>query len=135
MNIMFLLQPKKDVRYLSDTDNMNDGITKLRQSGFSAIPVIEKTNGTYLGSVSEGDFLGYMLDNNLFTPESREEVTVMDVLNPDKYQSVGVTAHMDALLLLGISQNFVPVVDGRNCFAGIITRRDIMKYYYYKNTE
>ena len=29
-----------------------------------------------------------------------------------------------------MDQNFVPVVDDRNFFMGIITRKDVLKYYY-----
>ena len=38
-------------------------------------------------------------------------------------------ADMDELLQLAMSQNFVPVVDDRGMFIGIVTRQDIMRYF------
>ena len=40
---------------------------------------------------------------------------------------------MEDLLELVLSQNFVPVVDDFGRFIGIITRKDVIKYFYDKN--
>ena len=42
-------------------------------------------------------------------------------------------SNMEDLLDLTLNQNFVPVVDDLNRFIGIITRKDIIKYFYKKN--
>ena len=44
--------------------------------------------------------------------------------------AVSVSADMNELLLRIMEQNFVPVVDDRNIFIGIVTRRDIINYFY-----
>lgn len=36
---------------------------------------------------------------------------------------------MEDLIKRALDQNFVPVVDDRGLFIGIITRKDIIKYY------
>ena len=36
---------------------------------------------------------------------------------------------MDELLAKAIDQNFVPVVDDRGSFVGIVTRKDIILYF------
>lgn len=41
---------------------------------------------------------------------------------------------MEDMLNRALNQNFVPVVDDRKMFIGIITRKDIIKYYYGKGT-
>ena len=41
---------------------------------------------------------------------------------------------MDSLIDRALNQNFVPVVDDRDLFIGIITRKDIIKYFYEKAT-
>ena len=43
-----------------------------------------------------------------------------------------VSADMDELLYLIMEQNFVPVTDDRGKFIGIVTRHDIIKYFYEK---
>jgi CBS domain-containing protein len=42
---------------------------------------------------------------------------------------VNVMADMDELLSVAVTQNFVPVVDDRGMFIGIVTRQDIMRYF------
>ena len=48
---------------------------------------------------------------------------------------VKIDETMDELLLRVMDQNFVPVVDDRMRFMGIITRKDIIKYYYDKKDQ
>ena len=40
-----------------------------------------------------------------------------------------VSATMDDLLQRVMDQNFVPVIDDRNVFVGIITRKDVIGYF------
>ena len=42
---------------------------------------------------------------------------------------------VDDLVSKSLDQNFVPVVDDRDIFIGIITRKNIIKYYYDKATN
>ena len=36
---------------------------------------------------------------------------------------------------MAMNQNFVPVTDDRGLFIGIVTRRDILQYYYDKTHQ
>ena len=45
------------------------------------------------------------------------------------YVSVHINATMEELYHRSISQNFIPVVDDRGMFIGIVTRQDIIKYF------
>ena len=56
MNIAYFLLPKSNVAYLYDDYTFRQGLEKMRYHGYTAIPVITR-NGTYVGTVSEGDFL------------------------------------------------------------------------------
>lgn len=122
MNIAFFLMPKANVTYLQAHHTLAKGIEVLRESGYTAVPVIDKT-GAYVGSVSEGDFLWQLLDSGGAAKE-----TVGEILNPEKYKPVRITAAMDELLEQVQAQNFVPVIDDRNLFMGIVTRKDIIKH-------
>ena len=44
-----------------------------------------------------------------------------------------ITASRDELLRLAMNQNFVPVTDDDGGYIGIVTRRNIMKYYFSKD--
>ena len=45
---------------------------------------------------------------------------------------VSADAAMEDLIDKALNQNFVPVVDDQKNFIGIITRKDIIKYFYNK---
>lgn len=132
MNIFFLLKPKAVVSYIYDDNSIRQGLEKLRAHKFTAIPVIKK-DGTYVGTVSEGDFLWHIVDQNKYDGiKSEEDKMVSDLMKNDRNPPVKSNATMDELLLRVMRQNFVPVIDDRNIFIGIVTRTDVIKYYYDK---
>lgn len=136
MNILYLLHPKNTVEYLFDDDTFEKGYNCLRSSSYTAIPVIDR-EGVYVGTVSEGDFLRAIMDDHLFSLEEMGDCVVGDYIRKDWNPPIKVTAQLDELVMQVMDQNFLPVVDDRGCFAGIITRRDIIKYCYdeYKKSQ
>lgn len=128
-SIVFLLTVKAYVSYLDEHCTLRQGLEKMRYHGYSAMPVISE-DGTYAGTVSEGDFLWHMIDSGMYAMKSQEEYSIRDILRKGWNPAVKIDATMDELLLRVMEQNFVPVVDDRGKFMGIITRKDIIKYYY-----
>ena len=61
MNIASLLLPKSMVAFLYDDFSLRQGLEKMKYHGYSSIPVISRDN-RYVGTVSEGDFLWYLVD-------------------------------------------------------------------------
>ena len=53
----------------------------------------------------------------------------MEIAHRRDNEPVTVTADMRGLLEKASDQNFVPVVDDKNDFIGIVTRRAIMRYW------
>ena len=53
---------------------------------------------------------------------------IRDIIRLDWNPSVKIDITMDELFKRIMNQNFVPVVDDKNLFVGIITRKDIIKY-------
>lgn len=143
MNISSFLQPKMNVSYLSEEDSALTGLRKMRKSGFTAIPVLSG-KCEYVGTISEGDFLWAMYglaekeefeDAECGDFPSREgmidslrEKKISDIHRRKKYPPVRITASMDSLIGAITRQNFVPVVDDRDVFIGIVTRRDVIRY-------
>lgn len=121
MNIAFFLTPKANVCHMLSTISIAKGIDILRECGYTAVPVIDKS-GAYIGVASEGDFLWHLLD-----ADGKKVESVGEIINKDKYRAVPITATMDELLDQALAQNFVPVVDDRGLFMGIVTRKDIIK--------
>lgn len=134
MNLFYLLKPKSTVAYLYKTNTIRQGLEKMRIHGYSAIPVIDD-NGEYIGTVSEGDFLWHILKYKKEDIKSQEQYSILDIVNEERNLPVKINVTMDELLLRVMDQNFVPVIDDRNMFIGIITRKDIIKYFYEKSKK
>ncbi len=138
MNIASFLLPKVEVSYLHDQMTVRQGLEKLRRSGYSAIPVIDGED-RYVGVVSEGDFLWNILEYNerieKITKKGLEKLTLRDIIQSGRIQAVCIDTDMEQLLGQAQYQNFVPVIDDRNVFIGIITRGDIIKYFVKKQLE
>ncbi|MGN0597013.1 MAG: CBS domain-containing protein [Ruminiclostridium sp.] len=133
MNILFLLKPKAEIAYIFDHSTLRQGLEKMKFHGYTALPVISDS-GLYVGTVSEGDFLWHIIESGKGAMQKQEEYTVSEIIRKGWNPAVKVTATMDELLLRVMDQNFVPVTDDRGTFIGIITRRDIIKYFYDKDT-
>lgn len=136
MNIAYFLVPKVEVSYLRENMSVRQGLEKLRRSGFTAVPVIDSED-RYVGVIREGDFLWKILDVNenidKITHKTLEKVTLKDMLQGGRIRAVCIDTDMEELLEQAQQQNFVPVVDDRNVFIGIVTRKDIMRYFIEKN--
>ena len=133
VNIAYFLLPKNSVAYLYDDYTFRQGLEKMRYHGYTAIPVITR-EGQYAGTVSEGDFLWRLLAEEESTQhplsmKDLEGLRIRDILNRDAYPPVRITVTMEELVNSAMQQNFIPVVDDLGNFTGIVTRKDIIRYY------
>ena len=131
MNILFFMQPKNDIAYIYDHYSLRQAIEKMKHYGYTAIPIIDDT-GKYAGTLSEGDLLWAVLDQNAADNSAREQFLVRDIVHSRQNAPVNVNAEIEDLLLTAMNQNFIPVTDDRGLFIGIVTRKDILQYYYDK---
>ena len=83
--------------------------------------------GKYLGSISEGDFLWNIMGMGSLNTHELEEALIDGIVS-DRTPPVKVTTPVEDLLEQVLEQNFVPVVDDRDMFVGIVTRRSVMAY-------
>ena len=127
MNILFFLRPKSGVTYLTLGNSLRQGLEKMRNSGYTEVPVVDK-EGIYIGTVSQGDFLWKILDES-FTNMQMAEHTKIDSLVSKRNAAVSINTTMEDLLSKAVDQNFVPVVDDFGAFVGIVTRKAIIKYF------
>lgn len=127
MNILFFLHPKSSVTYLTLGNSLRQGIEKMRAGGYTEIPVIDK-EGNYVGTVRQGDFLWKIIDSGSADLYRAEDKHIDDIVSR-RIAPISVNTTMDELLSKAIDQNFVPVIDDRGSFVGIITRKDIILYF------
>ena len=133
MNIAYFLLPKKRVAYLYDDYTFRQGLEKMRHHGYTAIPVISR-DGKYVGTVSEGDFLWRLVADEgegqrPCSMQDLEQLQVRDIHREPQYLPVRITVSMEELLTSAMNQNFIPVVDDSGSFIGIVTRKDIIRYF------
>lgn len=128
MNVLMLLKPKETVKYIYDSNTLRQGLEKMRVHGYTAIPVISE-DGKYVGTVSEGDFLYYIVDLRNSAITEKEKHKVSDIIRKNFNPAVKIDVSMEELLNRAVNQNFVPVTDDWGTFIGIVTRQDIIKYF------
>lgn len=125
MNIMLFLTHKSDITYLFDDYTIEEGLNILRETSYTAVPLISR-DGTYIGTVTEGDFLWALTDAKVW--EARNTLRMDSVQRHVMNKPVRADAQITDLLNTAMNQNFVPVIDDRNCFVGIVTRKRILDY-------
>ncbi|MBQ5316674.1 MAG: CBS domain-containing protein [Oscillospiraceae bacterium] len=125
MNTAMLLKPKSQVSYLYGDMSAGEGLRSFIKTGFTAVPVIDR-EGLYLGVVSERDFLYRILDDGSILSLESDQLNVADLASVTRFVSAQIDADPRALLEKIISQNFIPIVDSRGMFSGIVTRQDII---------
>ncbi len=129
MNIAFLLVPKSRVTYLTEGTGFRRGMEKLRRCGYHSIPVVAR-DGRYLGCLTEGDCLWNLLGMGSLNAHALDRVMIEDII-ATRVPAVPVTATVDEILpqVLTMTQKFVPVVDDRQSFVGIVTRRRVLEQW------
>ncbi len=138
VNVAYFLRPKSRVAYLYDDQSIRQGLEKMRFHGYSAIPVITR-EGKYVATVSEGDFLWYLVPQDGKRPASSkkdlEKLRVRDIIRVDQTPPVRITVSMEELCSSAMDRNFIPVVDDLGNFTGIVTRKDIIRYLFDRSGE
>jgi CBS domain-containing protein len=127
-SIVFLLTAKASIAFLFAQSSLRQGLEKMRYHRYTAMPVIAE-DGAYIGTVNEGDFLWHMLDNELYSPKAQECCPISNILRVGWNPAVKIDTSVEEVLLRIMEQNFVPVVDDRGKFIGIITRKTVLKHY------
>ena len=132
MNILFFLTPKSEVACISEDDTLRQALEKMEHHKYSAVPIISK-KGRYIGTLTEGDLLWGIKNQFDLNLREAEKVPTTSIRRRCDNLPVKADADMEDLLDKALNQNFVPVLDDQRYFIGIITRKDIIKYFHQKN--
>ena len=89
MNIIKIMIPKINVAYVHADDSMRQGLEKMRSHGYTTVPVISK-EGVCVGTVSEGDYLWYMVENGFPDMRRLEEVGISAIINTTRNPAVTI---------------------------------------------
>ncbi|WP_458861785.1 CBS domain-containing protein [Acidaminobacterium chupaoyuni] len=128
MNILFFLTPKSKVAYIYDDYTLRQTLEKMEHHRYSAVPILTRS-GAYLGTITEGDLLWAIKNKYSLNFKEAESLSIMEVSRRMDNEPVSAETEIEDLLSKAMNQNFVPVTDDRGIFIGIITRKDIMRYF------
>ena len=129
MNIFPYLTPKNNTYYIVDNLSVRQAIEKFDFYKFSVVPVIDE-NGKYINSISEGDLLCFIKNNNPISLKDLEKIPLFEVPRYRTYECLSISSTFDEILNLSLNQNFIPIIDDRGMFIGIIKRKDIIKHLF-----
>ena len=127
MNILFFLTPKGMCTFLNDDDTLRQALERMEAAGYAALPILNK-RGEYCGTLTEGDLLWAVKNLCGMDLRQTEDHRIMEISHRRDNVPVKVSTTMQELIDRASEQNFVPVIDDKNAFIGIVTRRAIMKY-------
>jgi len=126
-NILFFLTPKAMCAFVYDDYSVRQALEKMESAGYAALPILSK-HGEYRGTLTEGDLLWALKNMCYMDMRQAEARRIMEITRRKDNVPVRVTTGMQDLVQRASSQNFVPVVDDKDTFIGIITRSAIIKY-------
>lgn len=127
MNIAMLLNPKCEISILYSSDSVRQGLEQFRIHKYTAVPVLND-DGSYYGIVRDMDFLTYILESDNYSIKDFEDIRIKEIINAGSNSPVNINASAEELISRITDYNFVPVVDSRNYFVGIITRKSVINY-------
>lgn len=128
MKIAFFLTPKAEVAWVPTTSTVRQAIERMEHHRYTAIPVLTP-EGRYDSTLTEGDLLWFLKQHPHMRFEDTERMPLTLVARRMVLRPVDIDAEIEALLALAIDQNFVPVVDGREAFIGIVRRRSVLVFF------
>jgi CBS domain-containing protein len=134
MKIAFFLTPKADVAWVRTTSTVRQAIEKMEHYRYTAVPLLTP-EGRYAGALTEGDLLWFMKQHPRVSFEDTEHLPLAEVTLRVALRPVHIDADIEELFALALDQNFVPVVDDREVFIGIVRRRSILAYFQDKIRE
>ena len=128
-NVLFFLTPKAMCAFLYDDFTIRQALEKMEAAGYNALPILNR-RGEYRGTISEGDLLWAMKNLCYMDMRQAEAHRIVEITRRKNYLTVSVTTSMRDLVDKAIHQNFVPVVDDKDAFIGLVTRKASIQYWH-----
>jgi len=126
MNIAKVMVPKVCTVFLHEQNTVRQGLEILTHHGYTALPVLDKEQH-YVGCVTEGDFLRYLLTAGTTDKKQLEKDTIAAILRRDFCPALPMDADDRQILDAVLKQNFVPIVDSQGALCGILTRQGVIR--------
>ena len=129
MNILRFLVPKSSVEYISSDATVRQAYEKMRYHSYVAIPVLDD-DGRYVGTLRRDDIYKYFFDKGKIDFRSAEKDGIKSLLDEKYFEPLYHNSRIGDMMDRVREHNFVPVVDDRGCFIGIVLRRDVLDFLF-----
>jgi len=127
MNVAFFLTPKDAVVWVPSTVTLAEALAVMQPHRHTAVPILDP-EGKYLGTLTEGDALLYLQKADKPWQEAASAVRVSEIDRWMKNDPIHIHDEMEMLVARVVVQSFVPVVDDRNVFVGMVRRKNVIEY-------
>ena len=126
-SVMSVFTPKKMTSFLNANSTIRQAIEIFDAHRYTIVPLVDD-QGQYVGTLSEGDLLRFLKNQINYDIKAAEKYHVKDIERYRSYRSLKVDSLLSEFFALSLEQNFVPVVDDKGSYIGIIKRREIIRY-------
>ncbi len=126
-SILRFMIPKSLVEYITTESTVRQALEKMNFHRYTAIPVLD-SQGKYVATLRNDDIFRYFLERGSFDKVTAEETSVCDIVDTSYSKPVLYDTSIKELIESVKEHNFVPIVDDRGCFIGIVLRREILNY-------
>jgi predicted transcriptional regulator len=127
MAVAAFLTPRSEVVWVSASGSIEQALERMRPNGFAAVPILDD-EGCYVGTLGTSDLMWFLLRAGGSWQELAQSTSLLAVPRSLNDSVARVDASVSALMKLVIEQSFVPVVDDRGVFIGIVRRRPVIEY-------
>lgn len=127
LTLLDFFTPKKDTLFLLSDSTIRQALEKFDYHKFSVVPVIN-SDGTFAFTISEGDILRYIKNTTNFDVQKAENIMINEIERYRSYSPISINEPVGRIIELAMEQNFIPVVDDRGMYIGILKRKTVIKY-------
>lgn len=127
VNLLIFLTPKSETLYLNQNSTVRQTLEKFDVHKYSVVPLIDD-DGFFVSTISEGDILRFIKNSCKFDISVAEKIKIKDLELYRPYKALPISTPMDEVVRLALEQNFIPIVDDRGVYIGIIKRKSIIDF-------
>lgn len=127
VNLLIFLTPKSETLYLNYNSTVRQTLENFDVHKYSVVPLIDD-DGFFVSTISEGDVLRYIKNSCKFDINVAEKMKIKDLELYRPYKALPISTPMDEVVRLALEQNFIPIVDDRGVYIGIVKRKSIIDF-------
>lgn len=127
VNLLIFLTPKSETLYLNQNSTVRQTLENFDVHKYSVVPLIDD-DGFFVSTISEGDILRFIKNSCKFDISVAEKMKIKDLELYRPYKALPISTPMDEVVRLALEQNFIPIVDDRGVYIGIVKRKSIIDF-------